>query len=241
MLVNRDELETHLRRLYAGGQIKDAVFYDAFACKALSLDAQLLVIVPPLRNVEPLPEPVGFTDVELFYRNLRRMRGDLPKVAVDFVEGRVVLEQEHGGKVELSTASPNLIASYVKDEMVEKILSLFRPDSPETSLSKAVVRMVLTLVGLLAPAHIFIEVGREGGRIVVGDETEPHRPMIDLPVKTAEGEEPYELIFSAKIMRDVFRELRDPTQTKIVLTGPDSVIQVSDGPYRYVISPQEPA
>lgn len=237
MLVARKRMIDHLGKIFANGQIKEAVLQDAFGCNALNVDGQLLVLAPSLKGVEPLPEPVGLVDVSLLSSALKSLGGDTDEVAVDFEDDRILVDERHGGRIRLLTAAPNLIQSSVKQETVDKVLASAGKDSSEVALSQVVVQGLLEFSSLLKPEIITLKVGKKASEFVVGQST-GHYAEFDLAAKAKAA---YELVFSAKLIIDVFRQLNDYTSTKITLTGPDSIIVVSEGEYRYVISPQEEA
>lgn len=239
MLVDRKRMIEHLTKIYTSNQIKEAVLTEAFSCNALNADGQLLIVAPSLKGIEPLPEPVGLVDVDLFISALKSLSSS-DEVAVDFEDERILVDSRHGGRIRLLTAATNLIQSAVKQETVDKVLETVPDKAPEVPLSQDVIKGVLDACSLVKPEIITLKVGKKASEFVVG-QTTGHYVEHDLPAKTAKGEQPYELIFAAKLVIDVFRQLTDYTSTKITLTGPDSIVVVSEGAYRYVISPQEPA
>ena len=64
MQIDRKDLELHLHRISCRGQIKEAVFSDAFATAAITPDMLLLVIAPGLNGVDALPQEIGLADLE---------------------------------------------------------------------------------------------------------------------------------------------------------------------------------
>lgn len=240
MLVNRKQLSNHLAKIYTNGQVKEAVLYDGFACNALNVDHQLLVMAPSLESVEPLPDPVGCVDVALLRKALGSLGGDTDQVSVAFEDDRILVDQKHGGRLRLITASPSLIQSAVKDETVEKVKGFFPEDPVQFNLGSAVIEGVLETAGMLDPDVMTLKVQEKSGVLVVGVAT-GHYAEFDVQAKTLDDEKPYELVFDAKLVSDVFKQLSDYTQTKITLSGEGSVISVNEGEYSWIISPQEPA
>lgn len=251
MLINRKAMVDHLGKVYCNGQVKEAVFTEGFECAALNADHQLVVLAPGLKGVEPLPEPVGVIDVSLFKRALSSLAGDSDEVAIDFEDNRIKLEQKHGGRIRLLTATVNLISSAMKPATVQKIREMFPVAPPPKKgkkaapvvdgavpLSETVIKGYLEQAGLIGPETVTLRVGKTGSVLVIGQES-GHMGELDIPAKLDDGEKSYELIFSAKLMTDVFKQLSDYTQTSLILTGPDSMAGIREGGYEYVLSPQE--
>ena len=240
MLVDRKVMIEHLAKVAVNGQITEAVFTGAFECRALTTDGQLMVLAPALKDVEPLTEDVGCTNLAKLQGALKSLVGDNAKVAIEFVDERIRLEQRHGGWIHLATALPKLIQSHVQPDTVKKVLAAIPKKPVEVALSQVVVQTVLEAASIVKPEAITLKVEKSGGTLVLGQDT-GDQAGIALPIKLAKGEEPYELRFAARVLLDVFKQLSDFTSSKLTLTGPDSIAIVGEGAYRYVISPQEKA
>lgn len=240
MQVERKRFMEHLAKIHANGQIKEAVLHDSFACNALNGDGQLMVMAPSLKGVEPLPDQVGVTDVALLRSFIKSVGGEGEQIGLEFKDAEIHLGHRHGGQIEMKTALPHLINSVVKPETVSKVVASIPKGAAEFPLSQATIQGVQETSGLIKPEIITLQVGKKGSTFVVGQST-GHIAKFPCEAKCGRGQDDYELIFSAKLLLDAFAMMHDYTATKIQLTGPDSMVVLSEGAYKYVVSPQEPA
>ena len=228
----RAALSRHVRRIWCGGNINEAVFFGAFETAAMTSDHLLLVLAPPLEGAPELSEPLGLVDLGGLIKvcswpgNERETLDQL----VERVSDRLVIHDGDGRQVRLLTAEPRVIASTVDASVVEAIIP--KVGNHEVPLSAGLTSKVRAVSRALKAKHMLVEVGKEGGAIIVGDEGGPEAR---LSVPQLRADEAYELMFQ-KHMIDVLSSIHEPDAV-MRLAGPGSVVAIEDGKYRYLLSP----
>lgn len=240
MLLDKRKLTDHLSRILCGGQIKEAVMHGAFECHAITVNTQLLVIVPPLPKAETLPEEVGILDLDLVNRLISTLSGDGGEVGLEIKGNRLLAEQRHGGKIKMVTAAPSTISTRIGADKVTGAMALFEREGKKVPLNQSTVQGVLETSRLLKATQINLTVGPEGSTFVVGQGNE-HSHTAEFALGQLKADVTYELPIDANILTDVFSGVSDFTQAELVVTGPDSLVMVQEGGYKYVISPQRAA
>lgn len=241
MLIDKDRIVGHLKKLRCNGQIQEAIVVGAFSSAAVSASQELIVIVPGLDKVEPLSsEPVGVVDLELFIRALGSLSGDKGDIGIVFENNRIRAEQRHGGKMSFAVASPTTIGTRISAETQVQAVA-FIEKGVEVALDQTTVNGVLETAKLLKAEEIQINVRVAGGNIFVGAEVSHNATFEVAKLVPVVGTPDYTLHINAAILLAVFEQITDYTQAKLILTGPDSMVAVREGGYIYIISPKSVA
>jgi hypothetical protein len=236
--VNRGELLRHLRRVSCRGRVKEVVFLDALATKAMTPDYLLLVLAPGLGGEEPLTGEMGVTELDTLIRACT-MLADGPDAEGDEVElmlrdNRLVLEEPRGGRIKWLTAAPRTIATRVDQSIVDKLTAnigtIVVPLTPE------LVNDVRATFSGLKAEEVEVIVGPEGGMIRVGDE---HRHAAELPVPALRADTGFSFTFGEHLI-DALSSVVDAAAV-LYLNGPKLAVVVQDGDYHYFVSPIAPA
>lgn len=241
MKIKREALIRHLQRIACGGQITDAVFSGAFATDAMSADHLLLVLAPGLAKTKVLwkkGEDAGIPDLDRLIRSLGVLSGtgnEALHVDIKMVAHHLVLDEEHRGLLSLITAAAKTISSRVDDSDRDKMLSLL-PESGADSipLTRPLVEGIRGTFSLIKAEEIELFVGPKGGKIVVGNSKADSAqfPSDELKAKAA-----YSLLFGEHLVH-VLGIVSDFNNAALYLTGPDKLIMVDDGGYRYILAPR---
>lgn len=239
MKVLRAALVQHLEKITCGGQITEAVFSDAFGTRALTPDQLLLVVAPPLPDVEPLEEEVGIADLAMVTRALGFIAGDgneSTDVNIRIEDHRLVIDEEYRGVQKLMTASPKTIGTRIEDANFDKLMSN-APEEKGIPLTQALIDGIKnTFAGYKATA-VELTVGPKGGKVRVGSENGHYA---EFPSKQLKAKTGYTLLF-AKHLVDVLAQVTDFGTAELRLGGPGKFILIKSGEYQYLLSPKKRA
>lgn len=250
MKIKRDLLIRHLTRIMAGGQITEAVFDKAFATAAVTPDALLLVVAPPLPGMEDLPGAVGLGDLMKFQRSLSVLAGEGPQtvdVELAIEDHRLIIDEGERGRISLLTAAPKTIGTRIEAETVAKLLAK-APSGPQPTakrvpkkaapgiipITQALVKGVRETFSLFKATEIELHIGPKGGRIRVGNENSDVVDFASLDLKAAEE---YTLLFGEHVV-DVLGIISDFSEAYILLGAEKEPTAIMDGGYRYIFSPK---
>jgi hypothetical protein len=239
MIVKKADIIAHLERIHMGGQITEAVFYDKFACDAISVDRAVLVSTKGIQS-DPLPQPVGVMDLKLLITALKSLGDDTEgNIALDFVGDRIVIEERGRGVIRMVTSSPATIATQIKPETLEKIQTMIGSVEGYI-LPQAVVGSVTKTQNLLKAdeVRVIVDPALTSLNWIIGKRTSNFAEVpMTLGVNPAAAEK-YELVFDPNKIIAVLDQVVDFTHTHLILTGPASLISVKDLTHTYVLSPQ---
>lgn len=236
MKVNRAQFIHHLERLACSGQVTEAVFSGAFGAAALTPDQLLLAVAPPVPAVEPLAEDIGVADLALFARALKLLTGEGNtgiEVDVYVQDQRLVIDDGPRGVQHLLIAAPRTIGTRVEESTVEKLLA-FTDGKEGVHLERSVLDGVAAAFSLYKADEVVLYVGPLGGKITVGAE---HAHSAEFGLAELIAPVPYVLHFSRHLV-DVFSVIHDFSNAMLYLGGAGRPITITDGGYRYMLSPR---
>ena len=236
MRVVREELKQHLDKVTCGGQIAEAVFTGAFAAQVMSLDQLLIVLAPPLERTEPLPEAIGVPDLGKLVKALSVVAG--PGSEGEFVEigvkdHRLILDEEHRGKLRLLLAGINTIGTRIEDPTVKKLTKQI-PKGKGIPLTRAFIDGVRATFSLFKAVEVELFLGPRGGRVQVGSETS------DIAVfesKELKSKKAYSLLFGKHFV-DVLSVVTNYSEVRLLLGGPEGFAVIQDGEYQFILGPR---
>jgi hypothetical protein len=234
--VNRSKFIQHLNRLACAGQVTEVVFTDAFAATALTPDQLLVVDIPAMDGAEPLEQEIGVANLDRFIKSLKLLPGEgNTGVEVDIYtkDNRLVIDDGARGVQRLLTAAPKTIATRIEGATADKLFKAV-PNGGTVNLSRSVLEGVCSAFSLYKAEEIEIQIGRIGGKIIVGTE-KTDRAEFELEVTS---EEAYTLLFGKHLV-DVFSIVTDFSSASLQLGGgAKKPILVIDGDYTYMLSPR---
>jgi hypothetical protein len=233
LIADRNEVVAHLEKIRVGGQLNEVILSGSFEVAAIKQDQQLLVIAPPLKT-EPLPNPVGVDNLDLLIRALKA--GEGREASISFEDRKIHVASKHAGRIKLVTMAPETIHTSIDPANLSKVTGLLEQYPTSIPLSQAVVEGVINTFALLKAEDIYIQVKTTGVTIVVGHETS-HNAEYDLNGAPGATQE-FTLMLDGKIVTDVFKQLKDFTQSSLTLTTPNGLVAVREGAYTYIISPK---
>lgn len=237
MNVPKLSLIAHLDRIHCNGEVGEVVLSDRFAATAVTADRQLMVYTTGLSEVEPLPAEVGVVDLPLFLNSVKALGEEDGRVSVDFTDHRVVVEERNRAKIQMVTASPETIGTRVDATNGQLLLDKVK-EGQRIVLAESVVRDLLKLAQLLKadtwtaqvnPGYIIWTVGQQSSHFA--------EVTMIAPGDRKFTEHPYELVFNSRALVSVLKQVTDFTQTAFVITGPASLVAVTDPLYTYLLSP----
>lgn len=238
MQVDKSKFLSHLARLSAGGEIRDAIVEGAFRAAAVGAGEQLLVVVPEMGGVESLPEPVGIVDLGRLIRSTNLLSSEAGgEVSIEFKDARIRATQKHGGRMSLVTAAPTGIGSRIEEETLDTALK-FLEGGTRVKLDKTTVDGVKEAKAVMNPEIITLRVGgkkTKTGQVFVGEEITDNA---EFDLAGLVGDEAYEVAVDAKLLVTVFGMVTDYAKANLIITGPDSIIAVEENGYMWIISPK---
>ena len=235
MKINRQALATHLHRISCGGLIPDVAFSGAFEATAMPKDQLLCVFAPGLSKIEPLPVEVGIGSLDRLVKALGLLSGsgsEGSEVTIDIEDFRLVIEEEHRGTLRLLTAAPSTIGTRLNPETRDKLLA-GAPKGEGISLGQTLIEGVCSTFRAFRAEEVAIQVGKKGGKIVVGNENADIGEF-DFRVSS---EEEYSLLFGKHLI-EVFSVIQNFEKATLHLGGINSMVLIKDGEYQYVLSPR---
>lgn len=242
MMLRASELIRHLSRLYSGGLIHDLVLRGWFSTTAITEDNTLLVYHPGLRQGNPLVREAGVPDLRGMIHRLRKHASADDEVFIrrrDPVEGEgwiVAVGEERWD--DLLVPDPTAIRSYIDPLLSAEIRAEVEEAAGESRpLTGMAVETVLEAERAVRPEYIFFRFAPEDPVIVVGQEA---RGSATVPAPELRSQEPFELVFSAPLVRGVLGCLGDFTAAALQPTTPNGPLRITEGAYEWHLMPLEP-
>jgi len=240
MKLNREGLIKHLQRISCGGQVDEVVFHDGFATAALTQDHLLCVIAPSIPKSDHLKEEIGVGRLGFFVKALGALSGvgnDAVEVSIKVEEHRIILNEDERGKQKLLTANPSTIGTRIDEETQEKLLAA-SPDGDGIPLTRALVEGIQNTFALYKAEEVELHIGAKKGRYTVGNE---NSDVAEFPDKSlshgGKKADDYSLLFGQHLI-DVLGIISNYSEASLVLGGPDTMILIRDGDYKYILSPR---
>lgn len=220
------------------GQVKEAVFRDAFAATAVTPDQQLLVDVPALKKTPGLDREIGIHDVGKFTQLLGALTGEGNtgvEVELDLGKTQLVIDEDARGSHGIPTTDPKVIATYIADDDATKMFGVKLTDETTIPLDRVAIDGARKLFGILKPEVVSIVVAEGVASIVIGAKKEYHSTI---PLGEVDTDAEYTLLFGKHLV-DVFSTITDYSNATLRLGGPGKLVLISDGGYRYLLAPRK--
>lgn len=218
-----------LKRVYSGGLVSQVVLGEKLQVASHSDDETLLVLWKG-GNKELLPHTVGVMDLGLLLTAIDQA-GEYAHVYLD--GPRLVVEgEESRSSVRLVTAHTDQVRNQVDEDQMNRFkeeLDQYPVQPVPAEALQAVTRAQRTL----GSDYLAMKVGPNGALFTVGSDTE-NRAEIEVPELTWEQE--YEILLPAEVFSKVVNLMFDDSTVDVRLTGPDSVIELSQATVRHIIS-----
>ncbi len=241
MKIKRDALIRHLQRIACGGQIPDAVFTGAFKTDAMSADHLLLVLAPGLPKTKVLwkkGEAGGIPNLERLIKAASVLSGagnEAVEVDVTMEANRLVVNEEDRGLLRLLTAAPKTIGSRVEEDVRKSLMSkLPKAGADCIPLTRPLVEGITKTFSLFKAEEIELFVGPQGGKIQVGNANADTAEFASEELKATKK---YSLLFGEHFV-DILGIVTDFNAAVLHLTGPDKLIMIDDGGYKYILAPR---
>lgn len=237
MLVNRNSLVAHLKRIHCDGMIGDVVLAESLEVAALTVPKDMLVIAPPLEGIQPLPRMIGVMDLGRLITALEKLVEGETEVAIGFDPSRPRLQlYTPDGTVHFLTTRPVLIGTMVYPANVERIQAWTNGKSA-AALPRSVVEFVLASTPILRAETVTFEVSPTGTRVVIGHELYDYAECL---FEHLTDETRYDLILRTHLLIAVLKQIGDWTQSEFVVCGPDSVVAIRCAGYEYILATEAP-
>ena len=240
MKRNREELIKHLQRIACGGQVDEVVFSEGFATSALTPDHLLCVIAPSLPKAD-LKQEVGVGRLHFFMKALGALSGvgnDAVEVNITVKEHRLLLNEDERGKQFLLTANPSTIGTRIEEETREKLLAAAPDDEDGIPLTRALVEGIQNTFALYKAEEVELHIGAKKGKYSVGNENSDYSEFPDKSLAHGgKKADDYSLLFGQHLI-DVLGIISNYSEASLCLGGPDTMILIKDGEYRYILSPR---
>jgi len=231
MKIPRTKLLQHVELLRAGGAVDEAILFGGLGGVACSLDGESIVSAPEVADAAIFPEPVGVQSVE----ELRRVVRDLVDEDAD---GRVEVEFRDPFLV-LGTTIENRSITVPPAKMPSPLLpdaaAAVFADAPdhEIAVSEETRRLLLAAFRARGGSEVEIFVGPTGTWARIGDSERVQ--VTDVPLIGEVGEEADRRLLLGP---DFFDVLGAAAPDLLRLGGPEDVVVLEAGAYRYAIFPR---
>ncbi len=239
MKLNRKDLIKHLQRISCGGQVDEVVFSEGFATSALTQDHLLCVIAPSIPKAD-LKGEIGIGRLEFFVKALGALSGvgnDAVEVNITVKEHRLLLNEDERGKQFLLTANPSTIGTRIEEETREKLLAA-APEGDGIPLTRALVEGIQNTFALYKAEEVELHIGAKKGKYSVGNENSDYSEFPDKSLAHGgKKADDYSLLFGQHLI-DVLGIISNYSEASLLLGGPDTMIMIKDGEYRYILSPR---
>jgi hypothetical protein len=240
--LKREQLVLHLQRLSCGGQVTEVVFTGAFGATALTPDHLLLVEAPSLPKVRALTkdeEGFGIGSLDRFIKALGVLSGvgnEAVEVEMRLEEHRLIVDEGDRGLHRVMTAQPKTISTYLEPEVVEKLWKKApKPDKVSgIQLTRQRVEGIRLAFALWKVTEVELFVGPKGGKVLVGND---NSDQSEFPMPEFKAPEEYSLLLGPHFI-DVLSAVTDYTAAMLYLAGPEQFVLVTDGDYKYLLSPK---
>jgi len=219
--------------------VDEVVFSDGFATSALTQDHLLCVIAPSIPKAD-LKEEIGIGRLGFFVKALGALSGvgnDAVEVNITVKEHRLLLNEDERGKQFLLTANPSTIGTRIDEETREKLLKA-APEGDGIPLTRALVEGIQNTFALYKAEEVELHIGAKKGKYSVGNENSDYSEFPDKSLAHGgKKADDYSLLFGQHLI-DVLGIISNYSEASLLLGGPDTMIMIKDGEYRYILSPR---
>lgn len=219
MLVKKTAILAHLSRIFLEKEIREVVLESNFQCRAATEDRTLLVTTAGLEDADPLDEPVGVMDLELFIKTLKLYGEDGNEdLALTIEDSRIVLKEKgRGMESRIVTADNETISTSISEKAASNVLDMLDFKKAPV-LPQSTVESILKAQGLLKAEDITIQRRKDGITFVVGPEEGSHT-LVTLPSsKAKKGDDIFEMRVSAKQFCAILGVINDFVDSTIYIT-----------------------
>lgn len=230
MVIEREQLLRHFKRIYCNGEIPEVALSGPFRATAISRFNDLLVVTAGLSGAEPLPHEIGLL-LDKVMQGFCCTKGQ--HLEVEQERDSLVLSFSNG-RLRVPTIPADMVYTRMNEDFVQQALALV-PDDAWQSFDRSVAAGVVQAIRVLSPDRVALRTTPDGTTVIVGDE----RYALEFDTSDVKSDHSYGLLFSTHLLRSVFQELAN-ADGEIAFTGPNAVLGVRIGvEVTYVISPQE--
>lgn len=235
MLVERDTIISHFRHIHLGGAMKEVTFTSDLKCAAINLSETILLSAEGLPGVDPLPEPVGVTELAMVLRGLERLTPHESQVVIDFdpASHQFSFRTENDGRVCFVTSPPRLTSTYIDAGFVDAFVSKMS-EGDRAPLTLTFSELVRNAAAIIRSDVITLAVRDNGTRVRVG--TPERGDFCEFLFPQLRSSDAYELHLAAYDLLPVLRQTQDFTRAELLANGPEGLFGIQEGRYTYILS-----
>lgn len=233
MVIEREQLLRHLKRIHCNGSIPEVAFSGPFRATAISFSQDLLMVTAGLPGTEPLPREIGVS-LDRIVKGFGCAKGQYVEVEI---EADKLTFNFSNGRLCLQTFPADLVHTRMEEGFVQKALA-YVPDDAWQSLDRSLVADVLQAIRAISPYEgaVALRTTPDKTTFIVGDDK---LQTLEFDTGDVKSDQPYALWFKAELLRGVLEELAR-ADGEIAFTGPNAVLGVRIGDeVQYVVSPLE--
>jgi len=230
-LTKKTALVDHISRVHCGGRIHKAVFSGRFGAVGHSRSLDLMVIAPELSDAVALPHALSIPDLNRVGRLIKNEPRELLDLTYDPALCRLVLKRGDGCVFFCTEEQDPELVMALERTAAQSLEQLASSDDT-VWLTHGVAQAVIEGIRLLKPSLVSLQVEAEGSQFVITDGSN----LIEIPHPDLWSDEPYWVLLNAKTFRAVLSQVDRFTECTLQPTGPDTVVAVCCGEYRYLLA-----